>query len=105
LKGQIRFSAVPKFDPFLVAMGSAVIKANEGAIKVGVSALIRDSELFKTIFHEETHLRLLKKARQGNQRALEIVTNPDAFIEEDYAEQVALRYWQMYEKAFGQFRH
>jgi hypothetical protein len=50
LKGRIRFSAVPKFDPFLAAMGSAVIRANEEAIKIGVNALIRDSELFKTIF-------------------------------------------------------
>ena len=86
-------------------MGSAVIKANEEAIKVGVKALIRDSELFKTLFHEEAHLRLIKKARRGNPHAMEIVTHPDAFIEEDYAERIAIRYWQRYEKAFGVFRH
>jgi hypothetical protein len=105
LKGRIRFSAVPKFDAFLVAMGSAVIAINQEAIKIGGNALIRDSELFKTILHEEMHLRLFRKARKGNERALEMVTDPDTFSEEDYAERVALRYWRMYERTFGKFRH
>lgn len=105
LKGRLRFSAPLKFDAWLSASGSAVITPGREAIKIGEAALVRDSELFKTLVHEEMHLRLMRKARNGNQMALEIVTNPDLLGEEDFVERIAIRYLKMYETVFGKFRH
>lgn len=105
LKGRLRFSAPLRFDMWLSASGSAVISPGCEAIKIGEVALVRDSELFKTLVHEEMHLRLIRKARNGNPKALEIVTNPDLLVEEDFVEKIAIRYLRMYETVFGQFRH
>lgn len=104
-KWRLRFSALLKFDSLLSASGSAVISPGRETIKLGEAALIRDSELFKTLIHEEMHLRLRRKARKGNKSALEIVTNPDLLVEEDYVERTAIRYLKMYETAFGKFKH
>jgi RHS repeat-associated protein len=105
LKGNTRLSEQPTYDPRLSASGSAVISEGEQAIKVGRSGLIRDSELFKTVFHEEGHLRQIIKARRGNIRALDLVTHPDSALEEVYVESMALRYLRLYERTFGRFRH
>lgn len=105
LKGRSRFSAPLNFDPWLSASGSAVISPGREVIKVGETALIRDSELFKTLVHEEMHLRLIRRARNGNQKALEIVTDPDLLAEEDFVERIAIRYLKMYEAVWGEFRH
>jgi len=75
------------------------------AIKIGASALIRDSELFKTLIHEEMHLRLLRKARRGHHFALNLVTDPELSLEEDYVEAVGVRYLRMHERAFGRLKH
>ncbi|MGH9799655.1 MAG: hypothetical protein ACRD82_04760 [Blastocatellia bacterium] len=105
LKGRLMFSAPLKFDSLLSASGSAVISPGREAIKIGEAALVRDSELFKTLVHEEMHLRLVQKARSGNQRSLEVVTHPDLLVEEDYVERIAIRYLKMYENVFGKFKH
>jgi hypothetical protein len=105
LKSKLRFSAPLKFDPWLSASGSAVISPWREAIKIGEAALVRDSELFKTLVHEEMHLRLIRKARNGSPKALEIVTNPNLLIEEDFVERIAIRYLKMYEAVFGKFKH
>jgi len=82
-----------------------VISQGREAIKVGHAGLIRDSELFKTLAHEEMHLRLMRKARRGHRNSLEVVTHPDPLIEEDYVERIAIKYLRMYERAFGKFKH
>lgn len=105
LKGHARLSAAPRYDALLVASGSAVIAARREAIKIGRAALLRDTELFKTIFHEELHLRLMQRARPGNMHALELVTHPDIFAAEEYVELVAARYLRQYELKFGRFKH
>ncbi|MDX2041317.1 MAG: hypothetical protein SF097_08710 [Acidobacteriota bacterium] len=105
LNGRLRFSAPIKFDSFLSASGSAVISPGREAIKIGEAALVRDSELFKTLVHEEMHLRLIRKAREGSQRALNFVTDPQIATEEDYVERIAVRYLRMYESAFEKFNH
>ncbi len=105
LKGRIELSADPKYDPRLLATESAVISEGREAIKIGRSGLIHDSELFKTLIHEEMHLRLIRKARRDNRCALNIVTYPDVSVEEDYVERIAVRYLRMYERASGKFKH
>lgn len=104
-KGRIELSALPKYDSRITASGSAVISQGQEAIKIGLAGLIRDSELFKTLAHEEMHLRLIRKARRNNLRVLNIVTHPEVSVEEDYVEQIAVRYLRMYERAFGKFKH
>lgn len=105
LKGRIKLSADPKYDSRIMASGSAIISRGQEAIKIGLAGLICDSELFKTLVHEEMHLRLIRKAERSNLRILNIVTNPDVSVEEDYVEQIAVRYLRMYEGAFGKFKH
>lgn len=105
LKGRIKLSAAPKYDSMLFASGSAVISQGREAIKIGWAGLKRDSELFKTLVHEEMHLRLMRKAGRDDRRALNLVTHPDVSVEEDYVEQIAVRYLRMYERAFGELKH
>lgn len=105
IRGRIKFSAPLKYDSHLAASGSAVISLGREMIKIGSAALIRDSELFKTLVHEEMHLRLAWKARRGNSFSLNLVTEPDVFAEENYVEQVAMMYLRRYERAFGKFKH
>ncbi len=105
LGGRVRFSAELRYDDWLSAAGSAVISTGREAIKIGASALIRDSELFKTAIHEEMHLRLMKKAAEDRRFALDLVTDPDPSVEEHYVETVAIRYLRMYERAFGRLKH
>lgn len=105
LKGSVKLSTTPRYDRRLASFGSAVLAEGREAIKLGRGALVRDSELFKTIFHEEIHLRLMRKARQGQRRPLGLVMHPDVAEEEDYAERVAARYLRAYERRFGQFKH
>lgn len=95
----------PIFAGKLLNAGSARVEIGKERIRLGEKALIRDSELFKTIFHEEMHLRIMKKAVDGNFRALNLVTDPNRFLEEYYAEKVALRYFRFYERKFGMFKH
>jgi len=102
---RVRLSADLRYDAWLSAAGSAVISAGHEAIKIGRAALIRDSKLFKTVVHEEMHLRLMRKARRGNHLALNLVTDPDLSVEEDHVEAVAIRYLRMHERTFGKFRH
>lgn len=94
-----------RFDRWLAASGSAVLTDGAAAIKIGEKGLVRDSELFKTLVHEEIHLRLIRKARRGRPRALDLVTNPDALVEEDYAERVAVRYLRCYERRYTRLKH
>ena len=105
LRNGLKFSARLKYDQWLSAAGSAVISAGQEAIKIGQAALIRDSELFKTIVHEEMHLRLIRKAREGRYFALNLVTDPDPSVEENYVEDIAVRYLRMYQRAFGKLKH
>ncbi len=104
LKG-LKPSVKPLFDDNLLNAGSARVETGKERIRLGEKALIRDSELFKTIFHEELHLRIMQKAIDGNWRTLDLVTSPHRFLEEYYAEKVALRYFRFYEKKFGNFKH
>ena len=101
----IIWSAPVRYDPWLASAGSAVLTERAAAIKIGELGLVRDSELFKTLVHEEMHLRLIGKARQGLPHALELVTNPNMLIEEDYAERVAIRYLRGYERRFTRLKH
>jgi hypothetical protein len=103
--GGVSFSSWPRYDSRLAACGSAVVTGGREAIKIGRRALIRDTELFRTLAHEEIHLRLMRKARLGNRRALDLVTDPDPAVEEDYAERVAERFLKKYERMSGRFRH
>lgn len=93
------------FDAKLISAGSARVAVGKERIRIGEKALIRDSELFKTVFHEEGHLHLMRKALKGNSRALELVTNPNRFPEEEAVEKAAIRYLRLYERRFGKFKH
>jgi hypothetical protein len=104
-RSKVKFSAPLKYDSRLAASGSAIISPGREAIKIGSIALIRDSELFKTIIHEEMHLRLARKARRGSPFSLNLVTEPDAFVEEEYVERIAAKCLSRYERAFGKFKH
>jgi len=105
IRSRVKFSAQLKYDSRLAASGSAVISPGRETIKIGAAALIRDSELFKTIIHEEMHLRLARKTRRGNPFSLNLVTAPDAFAEEDYVERIATKCLRHYERAVGKFKH
>jgi hypothetical protein len=104
LKG-IKPSVKPIFDAKLINAGSVTVVAGKEKMRIGEKALIRDSELFKTVFHEEGHLRLRRKASKDIRRALELVTNPDRFPEEEAVEKAAIRYLRFYERRFGKFKH
>ena len=105
LRGRVRFTVTPCFDTRLAASGSTTWEAGQEAIKIGASGLIRDTELFKTLVHEEMHLRLWRKAQRDQYRALEFLTVSDESLEEDYVERVAVRYLRSYEKRWGRFKH
>lgn len=105
LQGRIKWSAERRYDKWLAASGSAIIAAGAEVIKLGEKALVRDSELFKTLIHEELHLRLIRRARRGKHHALDLVTDPQAAVEEDYVEQVAVRYLKLYEHSYGRLKH
>jgi hypothetical protein len=101
----IAFSANPVYEEGLLALGSAVITPPHEAIKIGKAGLVRDSELFKTLIHEEMHLRLMRKARNDNLNALLIVTSPDATVEEEYVERIAVRCMRLHERRYGKLKH
>lgn len=65
----------------------------------------KSHRLLKTLIHEELHLRLIRKARWGSHHALDLVTDPNVAAEEDYVEQVAVRYLKLYERRVGRLRH
>ena len=71
---------------------------------VGEMGLVRDSEFFTTVHHEEMHVRLGRQAAQGNSKALDLLTGPLAG-EETYVEAVAARYARMYQRKYGPFQH
>lgn len=81
----------PTFDKKLQSSGKA--KIGEASL-IGERALVRDSELFKTIAHEELHQRLAQRATRGSERAQKLREVLD--VEEDYVESVAVRYYKKY---------
>ncbi|VAW62462.1 hypothetical protein MNBD_GAMMA08-1541 [hydrothermal vent metagenome] len=58
-KINVNFSFKPKFDSNIVSSGKARIGKET---LIGEKALVRDSELFKTLAHEEGHQRLKIRA-------------------------------------------
>jgi hypothetical protein len=100
----MRFAVQPIYDNITYrkgTAGTAVVSKGHEAIKIG-TAILRDSELFKTIIHEEMHLRLEMRCREGSIKSLEIITRPETGLkaidgryfrsEEEYVEEIALRY-------------
>jgi hypothetical protein len=105
LKGNVHLSQRPQYNPLFTEFkpGSAIVTPGQESINIGETALHRESELFKTIFHEEGHLRLAAKAQRGNQKALSRISSLDA--EEEYVERVAVRYYERYVKKYGGFKY
>jgi hypothetical protein len=111
LKG-VRPSVAPEYDAFLERAGvcgsatiSSTIAMRVDRIRIG-TAYLRDSELFKTIFHEEMHIRVRNYALQGRQHHLRLATDPlNDILEEEYVEDVAIRYYNMYIRRYGAFAH
>ncbi|BBB62286.1 hypothetical protein UNDKW_4013 [Undibacterium sp. KW1] len=107
MKG-IKPSVDPLYDPKLTSYGSALVApqvpVGSEVLRIGKSALIRDSELFKSIWHEEMHIRLGRQAQLGNWKAMELTTGP-LIHEEIYVERVATRYAKLYQMKHGQFNH
>jgi hypothetical protein len=50
-------------------------------------------------------LRLMRKARNDNLNALLIVTSPDATVEEEYVERIAVRCMRLHERRYGKLKH
>jgi len=82
--------------------GRVLLRPERQSIEIG-SGYLRDSELFKTIFHEEMHVRLYLRARESSLRAKKIISDID--VEEEYVENVALRYFRFYVRQYGKFEH
>lgn len=113
----LNFIAQPLYDDITYrkgTAGAAVISKGYEAIRIG-TAILRDSELFKTIVHEEIHLRLEIRRRRGSIKSLDIMTRPEMGLwdargwylrsEEEYAETTAVRYYQQYIIKYGKFDH
>ena len=106
----VKPSRRPLYDSTLQPAGSATVGGdNVYRIRIGEQGIHRDSELFKTIFHEEMHLRIDKRMRAGNlpDRTLSRLTDPrfESVLEaeEEYVERVAIRYYSLYRRRFGDF--
>ena len=92
--------------------GAATTVSGMERIRVGYDAIIRDSELFATIFHEEMHLRVMQKALRDQAKGkikatskwIDLHTGP-RILEEDYIEAVARRYLRKYEDKLEAFAH
>jgi len=87
---QVRFTFPPTFEPNLVSFGK--VRIGEFT-KIGEKALVRDSELCKTLIHEEIHHRLAAREQRGNLRARQIRLS--LALEESYADEVTNRYFRM----------
>ncbi|WP_240358738.1 RHS repeat domain-containing protein [Myxococcus vastator] len=86
---RVKFSFRPNFDPKLKSSGKVRLDVST---HIGHPALVRDSELFKTLAHEESHHRLNARAKRGSERATRLRRNIE--VEEDYVEEVAKRYFR-----------
>ncbi|OWQ46363.1 hypothetical protein CDL60_12820, partial [Roseateles noduli] len=107
LKGNARLTVQPEFRQgtnYGGALTFPAVPVGSQKAFVGEMALVRDSELFTTIFHEEMHVRIGERAAAGNVRALDLVTGP-LIREENYVESVATRYARMYQNKYGPFQH
>ncbi|RKI37803.1 hypothetical protein D7Y27_24905 [Corallococcus sp. AB004] len=89
----VEFTFKPTYDPRLQSSGKAKLGY---ASLIGEKALVRDSELFKTLAHEEMHQRLWRRLERGSERAKKLTETLD--IEEDYVESVAVRYYRMWSR-------
>jgi hypothetical protein len=108
----VKPSRAPRYDPKLQSSGSATVGTEEVyRIRLGEQAIHRDSELFKTIFHEEMHLRIDRRinARTLPDSTLSRLTdsrfNSVLDAEEEYVEMVAVRYYSFYQRKFGSFHY
>jgi len=107
LKGNIKLTVQPEFRQganYGGALSYPAVPVGAERTFVGEMALVRDSELFTTVYHEEMHVRLGQQAAAGNQKALDLITGPLS-AEESYVEAVAARYARMYQNKFGPFQH
>jgi len=107
LKGNVRLTVQPEFrqgSNYGGALSYPAVPVGAERTFVGEMGLVTDSELFKTVFHEEMHVRLGRQAASGNYKALDLLTGPLSF-EENYVEAVATRYSRMYQNKFGAFQH
>ncbi|WP_226994138.1 RHS repeat-associated core domain-containing protein [Myxococcus hansupus] len=96
---RVEFTFKPGFEPRLKSSGKAKL---DSSTQIGESALIRDSELFKTLAHEEAHHRLNERAKRGSGRAERLRRTME--VEENYVEEVAKRYFR--KKSLGRtFAH
>ena len=88
---------------FHIKQGGAITTPGQEAINIGEVALRRDSELFKTLVHEEYHHILARRAMEGSKRAGKILENLD--FEERFVERNAIRVYNNYIKKYGEFEH
>ena len=87
---KVRFTFPPTFDANLAAFGKARISE---FTKIGKKALVRDSELCKTLIHEEIHHRLAAREKRGDIKARRLTAS--LALEENYADEVANRYFRL----------
>ena len=107
LKGNARLTVQPQFRQganYGGALSYPAVPVGAEQTFVGEMALVRDSELFTTMYHEEMHVRLGRQAAAGNSKALDLITGP-LNVEENYVESVAARYARMYQNKYGPFQH
>lgn len=87
--------------------GAAIVTKGKEASFIG-TAIRRDSELFKTIAHEEMHLRLAERVRRLGGAGVDNTWSQiirDIDLEEEYVEAVAVRYYRMFVAKNGPFPH
>ena len=87
---RVKFTFPPIFCSDLISFGKARIGE---FTQIGKKALIRDSELFKTLIHEEIHHRIAARERRSNLKAQRLRSS--LALEENYADEVASRYLRM----------
>jgi len=87
---RVRFTFPPTFELNLASFGKARIGE---FTKIGKKALVRDSELCKTLIHEEIHHRLAARERQGDIKARKL--RASLALEENYADEAANRYFRL----------
>ncbi len=72
LKGNSSFTVQPEFRQganYGGALSYPAVSVGAERTFVGEMGLVRDSELFKTVYHEEMHVRLGRQAADGNLKA------------------------------------
>jgi XTP/dITP diphosphohydrolase len=87
---KVRFTFPPTFEPNLAAFGK--VRIGEFT-QIGQKALVRDSELCKTLIHEEIHHRLAAREKRGDIKARKL--RGSLALEENYADEAANRYFRL----------